>query len=188
MHWILPNATRNYEVGTTAWFTPKTTRLERGEGEDENGLLTSIAYLESLIDACLNKGIPENRIVLGGFSQGSAISLLTDLVSRKYSGRLAGIVGLMGQLPLADGRRIEELRANAGLPPTTGEAPVFLGRGKQDQVVDHARWIRTLEKLTSFQGTAIEVKEYADLGHSLDIRVMSDVCSYLERIVPSLED
>jgi lysophospholipase-2 len=188
MHWILPNAIRNNEVGATAWFTPKATKLEKGEDEDESGMLESVAYIESLIEACRNKGIPESRIVLGGFSQGCAISLLTDLVSRKYSGRLAGIVGLMGQLPLADGRRVDDLRAHAGLQPTTGEVPIFLARGRKDHLIDCSRWTLTLEKLATFQGTAIETKEYANLGHSLDGQVLSDVCKFLERIVPSLED
>lgn len=148
----------------------------------------SIAYIESLIDACRNKGIPENRIVLGGFSQGCALSLLLDLISKKYSGRLAGIVGLMGYLPFADGRKIDDLRAHADLPPTMGEAPVFLARGQKDMLIPKRIWNQSLKKLSEFEGTAIEVHEYAGLGHSLSGPVLADICRFLERIVPSLED
>lgn len=37
------------------------------EPEDEAGMLDSVAYVESLIDACVSKGIPPQRIVLGGW-------------------------------------------------------------------------------------------------------------------------
>ena len=101
MNWIIPNALENRDALSTAWYTPTAfspfapNRPELDEDEDEKGMLESVAYIESLIDACVNKGIPPERIVLGGFSQGCAMSLLTDFTSSKYSGRLAGVVGLV---------------------------------------------------------------------------------------------
>lgn len=193
MHWILPNAVRDHDSMTTAWYTPSKlspfapSRPELEEPEDEAGLLASVTYIESLITACRNKGIPENRIVLGGFSQGCAMSLLTDLVSKSYSGRLAGIVGLMGYLPLAGGRRIEDLRAKEGLPPTVGEVPIFLTRGKKDMLIPRRVWSESLKKLEGLQGTAVESKEYEETGHSITAQVLRDMCEFLERVVPALE-
>lgn len=113
MHWVFPNAMENKEVRATAWYQPTqfSDRPELQEPEDEKGMLDSVAYVESLIDACVSKGIPPQRIVLGGFSQGCAMALLTDLTSSKYAGHLAGIVGLMGYLPLCD--RLPDLRAQS---------------------------------------------------------------------------
>lgn len=196
MHWIIPNAMENREAMTTAWYTPNSfstfppDRPELAPEEDELGLMKSIGYIESLIDACRNKGIPSQRIVLGGFSQGCALSLLLDLTSKKYAGKLGGIVGLMGYLPLANGRRIEDLRSHADLPPVHGSVSIFLARGEKDQMIPKRVWNQTLEKLKSLGAGEddLEIHEYEGLGHSLNGPVLRDLCAFVERYVPKLED
>ncbi|KXT09330.1 hypothetical protein AC579_6515 [Pseudocercospora musae] len=196
MHWIIPNAMESREAMTTAWYTPNSfsafppDRPELAPEEDEIGLMKSIGYIESLIDACRNKGIPSQRIILGGFSQGCALSLLLDLTSKKYAGRLGGIVGLMGYLPLANARRIEDLRSHAGLPPNHGSVPIFLARGQKDQMIPKSVWNQSLKKLQELgvHESDLEVREYEGLGHSLNGPVLRDVCSFVERYVPKLED
>lgn len=196
MNWIIPNALENRDAMQTAWYTPTafspfaSSRPELEEEEDEAGMRASVTYVESLIDACVNKGIPPQRIVLGGFSQGCAMSLLTDLTSQKYSGRLAGIVGLMGYLPLADGYRIQDMRAHADLPPTHGEVPLFLARGQKDQLIPKRIWNKTLKKLEDLgvNKSAMEIHEYEGLGHGLNGPVLRDMCSWMEKAIPKLED
>ncbi|KAK4496924.1 hypothetical protein PRZ48_011373 [Zasmidium cellare] len=196
MNWIIPNAQESRDAQTTAWYTPNSfssyppDRPELAPEEDEAGMRKSIAYLETLIDACTNKGIPPQRIVLGGFSQGCALSLLLDLTSSKYAGRLGGIVGLMGYLPLAAGSKIENMRAHAGLPVGHGDVPIFLARGQADQMVPNRIWQQSLKKLEAL-GVGkdhMEVHEYEGLGHSLSGPVLRDMCSFIERYVPKLED
>ena len=198
MHWIIPNAEENRDAMQTAWYAPtglpnigsRPDRPELEDEEDEAGMLRTVAYLESLIDACTRKGIPPQRIVLGGFSQGCAMSLLTDLISEKYSGKLAGIVGLMGYLPLATGHRLQTLRAKAGLPTTVGEVPVFLARGKKDVLIPKIWWNYTLKRLDELglNEGALEVHEYEGLAHGLSGALLKDMCKWLERVVPKLED
>lgn len=179
-----------------AWYRPTqfspfpSDRPELEEAEDEEGMRKTVEYIESLIDACVNKGVPPNRIVLGGFSQGAAMSLLTDLTSEKYGGKLAGIASLMGYLPLAEGYKLMDLRAKCGLPPTQGEVPVFLARGKKDQLIPARIWNRTLKKLEEMglNKSAMDIHEYEGVGHSLNGRVLSDLCEWLQRVVPKLED
>lgn len=195
MNWIIPNAEESRDAMTTAWYTPNNfspmpNRPELQDEEDEVGMLKTVKYIESLIEACTRKGIPPNRIVLGGFSQGCAMSLLTDLISEKYSGKLAGIVGLMGYLPLASTYRIQDLRAHASLPPVVGEVPVFLARGQKDQLLPKRMWNQMLKKLEDLglNKEAMDVHEYENLGHGLSGPVLRDMCSFLERVVPKLED
>ena len=198
MHWIKPNAEENLDAMQTAWYAPtglpdighRPDRPELQDEEDEAGMLKTVAYLESLIDACTRKGIPPQRIVLGGFSQGCAMSLLTDLISEKYSGKLAGIVGLMGYLPLSSGHRLQQLRAKAGLPTTVGEVPVFLARGKKDVLIPVSWWKHTLKKLDELglNEGAMEVHEYEGLAHGLSGPLLRDLCNWLEKVVPKLED
>jgi len=196
MHWVIPNALFNEAAMTAAWFAPTSfapsadSSAEEIPKEDEAGMRETVQYIESLIDACVKKGIPPQRIVLGGFSQGCAISLLTDFTSNKYSGRLAGIVGLSGYLPFAYGREIENLRAHADLPPAHGEVPVFLSRGTADEVVPKRIWLQSLKKMEQLglNAEAIEMHEYEGLGNEVSGDVLRDLSKFLTRIVPKLED
>ena len=62
-------------------------------------MLETVHQLNQLISAEVDAGIPADRIVLGGFSQGAAMSLLTGLTTER---KLGGVVVLSGWLPLKD--------------------------------------------------------------------------------------
>lgn len=61
-------------------------------------MLRTARALNELITAEVDAGIPANRIVVGGFSQGGAMTLLTGLTCER---RLAGLVVMSGWLPLS---------------------------------------------------------------------------------------
>lgn len=67
------------------------------ETEDEPGMLRTVRSLNELITAEVDAGIPAERIVLGGFSQGAAMTLVTGLTSER---KLAGLIVMSGWLPL----------------------------------------------------------------------------------------
>lgn len=193
MNWIIPNAIEDHDLMQTAWYRPTawspfaSSRPELEDPEDEEGLQASVEYIESLVDACVRRGIPPERIVLGGFSQGCALSLLLDLTSKKYAGRLAGVAGLMGYLPLCD--KIQQMRAHNGLPPSHGEVPLFLARGTKDILIPRRIWsqkLKALESLGVNEG-AMTVHEY-EVGHTLNGPVLRDLCTWLEKVVPDLGD
>jgi predicted esterase len=194
MHWVIPNAEEDRDAGQTAWYRPTQltpsapSRPELEDEEDEQGLLKSVKYVESLIDACVRKGIPPQRIVLGGFSQGCALSLLTDLVSTKYSGKLGGVVGLCGYLPLSGNMRIQDLRAVAGLPPSQGEVPLFLASGQKDSLIPKRIRNQTVKALEALGWTGIEAHEYEGQGHTISGPMLRDLCSWMEWVIPKLED
>ena len=97
--------------------------------EDEAGLRDSMQQVSQLIEREVARGVPAERIVLAGFSQGSAIALGTGL---RHTTRLAGLAGLSGYVPLADTSAAERQPASHGLP-------VFLAHGRSDGVVPLAR-------------------------------------------------
>lgn len=70
-------------------------------------MLETASALNALITSEVESGIPASRIVLGGFSQGGAMSLLTGLTSER---RLAGISVLSGWLPLREKFKSVSLR------------------------------------------------------------------------------
>lgn len=65
--------------------------------EDEEGMLKVASSLNAIISEEIDNGIAASRIVLGGFSQGGAMSLLTGLTSER---KLGGLAILSGWLPL----------------------------------------------------------------------------------------
>uniref|UniRef100_A0A8D2QJI3 palmitoyl-protein hydrolase n=1 Tax=Zonotrichia albicollis TaxID=44394 RepID=A0A8D2QJI3_ZONAL len=65
--------------------------------EDEAGIKKAAENIKAIIEHEMKNGIPPNRIILGGFSQGGALSLYTALTCQH---QLAGIVALSCWLPL----------------------------------------------------------------------------------------
>jgi lysophospholipase-1 len=61
-------------------------------------MLETAMKLNDLISSEVDSGINAERIVLGGFSQGGAMSLLTGLTSER---KLGGVAVLSGWLPLS---------------------------------------------------------------------------------------
>lgn len=67
--------------------------------QDEKGMLESARRINELITKEIDDGLESTRIVLGGFSQGAAMTLLTGLTTER---KLGGLAVLSGYLPLAD--------------------------------------------------------------------------------------
>jgi predicted esterase len=95
--------------------------------EDGPGILASREYFNNLIQEEISAGIPSERIVLGGFSQGGAMSILTGVTSPV---KLGGIIGLSSWLLLSQSvkEHIPESNPNK-------DTPIFMGHGDQDPVV-----------------------------------------------------
>lgn len=87
----------------------------------------------------MDAGIPAERIVLGGFSQGGAMALFTGLGGEPAIG---GVVGLSCWLPLVD-KFVQSLPADQ----VKANTPVFLGHGDADPVVRPELGAMSAEKL-----------------------------------------
>lgn len=61
-------------------------------------MLSSVRTIQSLISTEVDAGIPSDRILVGGFSQGAVISYLTGITSER---KLAGVVALSGFLGMS---------------------------------------------------------------------------------------
>ena len=93
--------------------------------QDETGIRQSIAQVEALIAREQERGVPSERILLAGFSQGGAIALAAGL---RHPQKLAGIIALSTYLPMADTLAGERSAANDAVP-------IFWGHGTLDPVV-----------------------------------------------------
>ncbi|KAJ3554232.1 hypothetical protein NM688_g3212 [Phlebia brevispora] len=152
-------------------------------GEDEQGILASSVSLGEIIRDEVESGIPPNRIVLGGFSQGGAMSLLTGLISEW---KLAGIVNLSGRLVMRD--KLESMMAE-----DARSRPIFWGHGQQDVLVKYA-WaedaFRFLQHDLTFRAAkngdikGIEFHSYKGLAHATSDEELNDLRIWLQRVVP----
>ncbi|KAF3822461.1 hypothetical protein GH733_007835 [Mirounga leonina] len=91
---IMP-VTLNMNMAMPSWFD--ITGLSPDSQEDEPGIKQAAENVKALIEQEVKNGIPSNRIVLGGFSQGGALSLYTALTTQQ---KLAGVTALSCWLPL----------------------------------------------------------------------------------------
>ena len=139
--------------------------------EDEAGLRASQAQVEALIAREVARGMPASRIVLMGFSQGCAMTLLTGL---RHTDRLAGLVGLSGYLPLAARTAEERSAANA-------DVPIFLAHGRQDPMIAMERALASRDALLAL-GYAVEWHDYA-MPHSVCMDEIVDLNRWLLRVL-----
>ncbi len=151
-----------------AWYDILTSDLVRRE--DETGVRESIAQVHALLDAEVARGMPAQRIVLAGFSQGCAITLGAGV---RYRQQLAGLAGLSGYLPLA-GITAAEHAGQKGLP-------IFLGHGRSDGIVPMARGIAARDSLQAL-GHDVDWHDYP-MEHSVCIEEVKALNQWLLRVL-----
>jgi phospholipase/carboxylesterase len=139
--------------------------------EDETGLRASRDAIDALIALEHARGIEPSRIVLMGFSQGCAMSLMAGL---RHTERLAGIVGLSGYLPLADLTAAERSESNRA-------TPIFLAHGLRDPVVPLARAIASRDALRTL-GHDVDWHDYP-IEHTVSIEEIRDLQTWLLRVL-----
>ncbi|MCJ1259290.1 hypothetical protein MMC24_007126 [Lignoscripta atroalba] len=127
----------------------------------------------------MEKGIPTSRIVLGGFSQGGAISLFTGLTCPD---KLAGFFGLSSYL-LMHGK----IKDYVPTENPNKETPIFMAHGDRDPTVKY-EWGQRTAKVLSDWGWKVDFRTYKGLVHSADPEEIDDLESYLRERLPPLGD
>jgi phospholipase/carboxylesterase len=177
VRWIFPRAplrpvTVNNGYRMRAWYDIfEFGAQSTNPREDDAGLRESFAAVHALIEREIARGVPANRIVLGGFSQGCAITLGAGLRCRE---RLAGLVGMSGYLPLAPATASERQDANALVP-------IFLAHGKRDPVIALDRATTSRDALSAL-GYTVEWREYP-MEHSVSAEEVADLKRFLLRVL-----
>jgi phospholipase/carboxylesterase len=139
--------------------------------EHEAGLRQSRQSVEALLLREEERGIAPERIVLAGFSQGCAMSLLTGL---RHGKRLAGIAGLSGYLPLAPTTAAERSPANQ-------DTPIFLAHGTMDDIVLPQRGAASRDALQAL-GYVVEWHSYP-MGHTVCMEEVADLNAWLLKVL-----
>lgn len=139
--------------------------------QDAAGIQKSERAITALIEHEVARGIPHERIVLAGFSQGCAMALHTGL---RLPHRLAGIMALSGYLPLADRFVTERMQANA-------QTPVFMAHGTQDPVVVLARGENSRDALAAM-GHPVQWHTYP-MQHAVHPGEIADISAFLKQVL-----
>lgn len=143
--------------------------LDSLEQEDRSGLEQAQDIVNALIQRELDRGIPAQRIVLMGFSQGGAVALYAGL---RYPQTLAGIGALSCYLPLQEA-------TEAQLHPANRHTPIFMGHGMHDPVVRYAlgetsyQWLQQRDFAVSWHRYAME--------HSVCLEEIGDIAQWLSQ-------
>jgi phospholipase/carboxylesterase len=139
--------------------------------QDSAGIQKSEQAIRALIDNEVARGIPCDRIVLAGFSQGCAMALHTGL---RLPDTLAGVIALSGYLPLADRFAAERSAANA-------KTPVFMAHGTQDPVVVPQRGEDSRNALSAL-GYTVQWHTYP-MQHAVHPREIADISQFLQQVL-----
>jgi phospholipase/carboxylesterase len=136
----------------------------RSDFSQQSDLQTSrqalIDWLTSLED---KTGIPLSRTILGGFSQGGAMTLEVGLALP-----LAGLMILSGY-------------QHGALNPRSSIPPILMVHGKQDQVVPIAAAQQAKANLTQI-GAAVEYHEF-EMGHEISPLVLQQAYKFVQRVL-----
>ena len=172
VRFIFPHApvrpvTINNGMRMRAWYDI----LQFGGGaEDEAGIRASQALLEKMVAQQKTSGIPANRIVLAGFSQGGAVALHTAL---RHAERLAGVLALSTYLPVA--------AKLAEASPAHRELPIFMAHGSFDDIIPLRRAEQSRDALVK-AGYQVEWHSYP-MPHSVNAEEIRDIAQFLGRVL-----
>jgi phospholipase/carboxylesterase len=145
--------------------------VDRQLEQDDEAIRGSFAAISALLHRERERGIAPGRLVLGGFSQGGAMSLFTG---PRFPERLAGIVVLSGYRLIAQRFDAERQAANQ-------HTPIFMGYGTRDPVVDVREGETSREMLRS-AGYPVEWHTYP-VGHEVSPEAVADVADFLARVL-----
>ena len=173
MRFVFPHApirpvTLNGGMPMRAWFD--ILDLDRDGRVDEQGIRSSAAQVEALIQRENQRGIPDERLVLAGFSQGGAIALHLGL---RRPSALAGIMALSTYMPLA-----RTLEAEAS--DMAKDIPMFMAHGRQDPVLPIGLGELARDRLLE-RGQSLQWHAY-DMPHAVCNKEIHDIGAWLRSL------
>jgi len=172
VRFVFPNApsipvTVNGGYVMPAWYD--ITAMDIDRKVDVTQLIASAEQIRRLIDREIDRGIPSERIVLAGFSQGGAVAYQTALTHRFA---LAGLLCLSTYF--ATGETIIPSSANR-------QIPIRVCHGTQDPIVPVQLGKAACQRLTAM-GYAVEYSVYP-MEHAVCPQEIADISRWLQRVL-----
>jgi len=142
--------------------------------ENEPWLSSALSFLDSLFAEIISAGIPAERVMLLGFSQGACLAL--EFAARNAK-RYGGIVGLSGALIGPDDTPRNYARSLAG-------TPVFLGCSDVDFHVPKERVNETADVFQKLGGEVTK-RLYPNLDHSVNQDEIDFIRDMMQALIES---
>lgn len=155
-----------------AWYDIADPSLS--QHQDADGIHRSQRAIQQLVEHEIARGMPSQKILLAGFSQGGAIALHTGL---RFPKPLAGILALSTYLPLPDTVPDEIASANR-------EIPILMAHGSADPIVP-IELGRISRDLLEQLGYKVEWREYG-MAHTVVQEEIADIASWLAHVFPAI--
>lgn len=131
---------------------------------DHDTFRATYATASTWLDALLaDEGVPIERTIIGGFSQGAVMSYALGLGSGRPSP--AGILALSGFMPTVDDFELD-LETRAGLP-------VAVGHGEYDPIIG-VEWGRDARERLTEASVDLTYREYP-LPHAVDPGYLTEI-------------
>jgi len=135
--------------------------------EDKEGLEQSRAIIRQLVDEMIESAVPEDKIIIGGFSQGGALAMYCLFQEMKT---FAGAFSWSGYLPRGE-----------AIPNGAGK-PVLLTHGMQDPIIPY-RAVRPMPQMLEDAGFRVQSHVLDGLAHSIDLRVVESSARWLGELL-----
>lgn len=142
---------------------------------NEPGISSGLAVVEDIVAEIEDAGLPSERIVLLGFSQGACLTL--EFAARNAR-RWGGVVGLSGGLIGPEGTP----RNYTG---SFQQTPVFLGCSDVDPHIPKERVIETAQVLMALGGDVV-MKLYPSMPHTVNHDEIRAVNTLMKSVVDSV--
>lgn len=150
------------------WFDLYDWPIEVGAKDDPKGLQAGVDVVEQHVKELNAKGIPSDKIVVGGFSQGGAIALLAAYQSKTTT--YAGCVGLSAWLTMPEKLQVSE---------AAKKTPLYWGHGTFDDKVVFQQQAFGVGKLRE-QGVEIKDESFS-MGHSSHPKEMESFAEFVDQ-------
>ncbi|MFZ3191895.1 MAG: dienelactone hydrolase family protein [Moraxellaceae bacterium] len=135
------------------------------------GIERSRQQIVGLIEREQARGIPADRIVIAGFSQGGAMAYSVGLT---YPERLAGVMALSAYIPSIEGLASQRHTANQ-------QTPIFVAHGTQDPVVGLAMGQQAVDWLQQ-QAYPVEWHQYL-MQHQVCLEEIQQIGRWLQQVL-----
>lgn len=139
--------------------------------QDDAGIRAAEQQITKLIQQEEQLGIPTEKIVLAGFSQGGALALHAGL---RYPKKLAGLLGLSTYLPVHQSLTAEKHDVNQ-------HTPIMLAHGTQDPIVPLQFGELTRQLLVQL-GYSVTWHAYP-MQHEVCWQEINDISQWLQEVL-----
>lgn len=175
VRFVFPHApfrpiTANGGAVMRGWYDIAEVPIAAAQAEDRIGMVAAADIAAAHISREIARGIPNEKIILAGFSQGGAVALFAGL---RHPQPLAGLIALSTYLPFAAQTADERAPANQA-------TPIFIGHGDADPIIPHAIGLASARQLTAL-GYAVVWQSYA-MPHSLHPQEIRELAQFIARV------